>query len=127
MLVLVSVQVQKELQDAHLLLAWRPPFCILDVLLHRRRRGCPGGVWYGSLRYVTARPATKAPVTATDTYGVVAARWPPMRGTDQHRSVYVDYVPAWHFTDGDVALQTEQARGRCTAGATPAPTRTWDR
>ena len=26
--------------------------------------GYPGGVWYGSLRYVTARPATKAPVTS---------------------------------------------------------------
>ena len=26
--------------------------------------GCPGGVWYSSLLYVTARPATKAPVTS---------------------------------------------------------------
>ena len=31
--------VQKELQDAHLLLAWTPPSCILDVLLHRPRWG----------------------------------------------------------------------------------------
>ena len=34
-----SVQVQKELKDAHLLLARRPPFCILEVLLHRRHWG----------------------------------------------------------------------------------------
>ena len=26
--------------------------------------GYPGGVWYSSLLYVTARPATKAPVTS---------------------------------------------------------------
>ena len=24
---------------------------------------------------------------------------------------YVTYVPAWHFTDSDLALLTEQARG----------------
>ena len=39
MLVLVSVQVQKVLQDAHLLPVWRPPSCILVVLLHRRHWG----------------------------------------------------------------------------------------
>ena len=26
--------------------------------------GYPGGVWYSSFLYVTARPATKAPVTS---------------------------------------------------------------
>ena len=31
--------------------------------------GYPGGVWYSSLLYVTARPATKAPVTNTVTHG----------------------------------------------------------
>ena len=39
MLVLVSVQVQKELKDSHLLLARRPPCCKLDVLLYGRHWG----------------------------------------------------------------------------------------
>ena len=41
-----------------------------------------------------------------------------MRRTVQPRTyrnlcstVYAGYVPAWHFTDCDVALLTEQARG----------------
>ena len=65
MLVLVSVQVQKELKDAHLLLARRPPFCFLEVLLHRRHWGLSRWRLVQSLQlHVTARPATEALVTA---------------------------------------------------------------
>ena len=38
-------------------------------------------------------------------------------------SGYAVYVPSWHVTDSDVPLLTE----RCTAGVTPASTRTRDR
>ena len=34
--------------------------------------GYPGGVWYSSLLYVTARPATKAPVTSLYLRGTAA-------------------------------------------------------
>ena len=62
------------------------------------------------------RPRPRIP--STDTYGVVAARRPPMDVNSQPRMYrnlcctwHASYVPAWHFTDGDVALLTEQARG----------------
>ena len=79
--------------------------------------GYPGGVWYSTFLYVTARPATEAPVTALYLRGrrCTAA---PMRQNDQQRTyrnlccTWQDvYVPVWHTTDGDVALLTEQARG----------------
>ena len=61
----MSVQVQKELKDAHLLLARRPlPSASLESFFTDATGGYPGGVWYGSFRYVTARPATEAPVIA---------------------------------------------------------------
>ena len=44
------------------------PACAERSFLHPWRPdaavGYPGGVWYSCLRYVTARPATKAPVTS---------------------------------------------------------------
>ena len=71
--------------------------------------GYPGGVWY-----VTARPATKATVTALY-LRVLAARRPPVHTTVQHCTYrnlcctwYADNVPAWHSR---MALLTEQARG----------------
>ena len=39
-----------------------PPACLRSFFTDATG-GYPGGVWYGSLLYVTARPATKAPVT----------------------------------------------------------------
>ena len=55
----------------------------------------------------------------TVTYGVAAARRPPMDVNSQPRTYRnlcctwcASHVPAWHFTDGDVALLTERARGR---------------
>ena len=56
--------VQKVPRDAHLHLERTPPSCNLDALLYGRHREYPGGVLDRSLLYVTARPATKAPVTA---------------------------------------------------------------
>ena len=54
----------------------------------------------------------------TVTYGVVAARRPPMDVNSQPRTYrnlcctwYGSYMPAWHGTFGDVALLTWQARG----------------
>ena len=55
---------QKVLRVARLFLGWKPPSSMLEVHLY----GCSWGLsWLSpfSLRlYVTARPATRAPVTA---------------------------------------------------------------
>ena len=48
--------------------------------------GSPGGVWYSSLLYVTARPATKAPVTSLYLWGRRCAAAPMDARTDQHRT-----------------------------------------
>ena len=60
----------------------------------------------------------RRPLSPHCTYGVVAARRPLMQRTVQpctYRNLcctgYADDVPAWHFTDCEVALLTEQARG----------------
>ena len=105
MLVLVSVQVQKVLQDARLLFVWDLPAASLTSFFTDAAGCYPGGVWYRSLRYVTARPATKAPVTSLY-LRVVAARRPPMTSKDQQRTYrnlcctwYADFVPLRHFTD----------------------------
>ena len=83
---------------------------------------------------MTARPATKALVTALYSWGRPCAAAPNAqnRPTRAYRDLcctwYAGYVPVWHFMDGDVALPTEQARGGVrTAGVTPATTRTRDR
>ena len=57
--------VENELKDSHLLLARGPPSFLLDVLHYGRHWGLSRWrlVQY-LLLYVTARPATKAPVTA---------------------------------------------------------------
>ena len=46
----------------------------------------PGGVSSPLHNYVTARPATKALVTALLFYGIVAARRPPMLTNSQQRT-----------------------------------------
>ena len=38
----------------------------------------PAGVWFTFSLFVTARPVTEGPGHSTATYGVVAARRPPM-------------------------------------------------
>ena len=63
-MVLSCSLVQKVLRDAHLHLVRTPPSCNLDALLYGRHRGLSRWRLGPLLLYVTARPATKAPVTA---------------------------------------------------------------
>ena len=57
--------IQSELKGSHLLLAWRPPSFLLNVLLYGRHWGLSWWRLVQSLYlHVTARPVTKAPVTA---------------------------------------------------------------
>ena len=67
--------------------------------------GYPGGIWNSSLLYVTARPATKAPVTGSSLQGVqqrtyrnLCCKWRRLRAS-------------LALTDREVALSTEQTRG----------------
>ena len=75
--------------------------------------GYPGGVWDSSLLYVTTRPATEAPGHHTDTYGVVAARPPPMeQKTVQHRTYRNLCLRAsLALADCDMPLLTAQVCG----------------
>ena len=78
--------------------------------------GYPSGVWYSSPLYVTARPTTKAPVTALYLRGRCAAAPNAQNSPTPHvPQPLLHWVrrlrPAWHFTDCDVVLLTEQARG----------------
>ena len=114
--------VQKELKDVYLQLARRIPCCLLDVLHYGRHWGYPGGVGCSSLFLVTARPATKAPVTSLYLRGRRCTAAPSVQepsNTVQHRTIrnlvstrYADYVPARH-------LRIVMCRWRCTAGVTP--------
>ena len=89
----------------------------------------PGGVLDRSLLYVTARPATKAPVTRAVTYGGRRCTAAPNVSTTAnprtYRSLcctlYDAYVPAWHITDGDDGAANGAGPSECTAGVTPAP------
>ena len=97
------------------------PACAETSLLHARRPSLwtPLGVIpvaSPSLRDRAASdqgPGQHAVLTGSSLHG-----GPPMEQTAQQRTYrslcctwYDAYVPAWHFTDGDVALLTEQARG----------------
>ena len=57
--------------------------------------GYPGGVWYSSLLYVTARPATKAPVTSLCLRGRRCTAAPNETRTDQHRT-YRNLCCTWY-------------------------------
>ena len=107
---------KSECWDAHLLHERIPPSCLLEVHLY----GCSCGLsWlhHTSLHlYVTAPPATEAP----DTNYLRGRRCTAAPNEVNHQprmyrnlccTWYASHVPAWHFTDGDVALLTEQARG----------------
>ena len=68
------------------------------------------------------------------TYGVVAAQRAPneQNGPTPHVpnlccAVYDGSVPAWHCTDCDLGVANGAGTWRCTAGVTPASTRTRDR
>ena len=108
----MSVQVQKELQDAHVLLAWRPPSWILDVLLHRRRWGLSR--W----RLVQLPPLRDR--AASDQgpghHAVLTAAPNEQNGPTTHVPQCLLHLvrrlrARQALTDSDVALLTEQARG----------------
>ena len=69
-----SWPVLSELKGSHLLLARRPPSFLLDVLLYGRHWGLSR--WRPATDPRGQRPRPRIPSTAT--YGVVAARRPPM-------------------------------------------------
>ena len=65
--------------------------------------GYPGGVWYSPRLYVTARPATEAPVAALYLRGRRCTAAQCLYSVQQRTyrnlccSRYADYVPAWHL------------------------------
>ena len=85
---------------------WRrgnlPPACLRSFFTDATG-GYPGGVWYGSLCYVTARPTTKAPVTSLYLRGrrCTAAPNEVNHQPRMYRNLcctwYDAYVPAWHL------------------------------
>ena len=94
------------------------PAACLTSLITDATWGYPGGVCYSSLLYVTARTVTKAPVTSLLLSGSSLHGGPQCARntkTRMHRKLccngFAAYVPAWHFSDCDMALPTEQARG----------------
>ena len=120
--------VQKVPRDAHLHLVRTPPSCNLDALLYGRHWGlsrwCLGPL--PSLRDCAA--SDQGPSHRAATYGVVAARRPPMEQTVQHRTYrnlcctwYASYVPAGHITDCQDGAANGAGPSECTAGVTPAP------
>ena len=109
--------VQKVLRDARLHFVRRLPFATLKSFFFTDATGgYPGGVWDCSLLYLTARPATKAPVAALSLTGSSCTAAPQCVLRTYHNlccTWYDAYVPAWHSTDCDVAFQTEQVKSRC--------------
>ena len=111
-----------------------PSFAETSLLLARSPSlRAPLGVIPVASCYGSARPATKAPDPRC-TYGVVAARRPPMHRTVQ-LCTYRNLCCTW-YADLRASLAPYGLRGgvangagpwRCTAGVTPASTRTWDR
>ena len=105
----VGCRVLNRLRHSRLLLARTPPCCILDLLHHGR---------FSLHFYVTLRPATTAAVTSLLLTGSPLHGGPHMEQSRPTPHVPQPllhcvrrHVPAWHFTDSDVALLTEQARG----------------
>ena len=90
--------------------------------------GYPGGVWDSSLLYVTARPATKAPVTVLLRTGSSLHGGPQCVNNSQPRTYrnlcctwYDAYVPLRHLTDCQDGAANGAGPSECTAGVTPAP------
>ena len=106
--------VQKLLRGIRLHLARTPPCSIPDVLHYGRRWGLSRWRPF-SLLHMTAWPATKAPVTALLLTGSSLHGGPQWENRPTLHAPcctwHDEYVPAWHFTDCEVALLTEQARG----------------
>ena len=112
-------RVENKLRDARLFLVRTlPSATLMSFLFTDATGGCPGGVLDRPLLYVTARPATKAPVTALLLTRSSLHGAPQWTRTDQQRTYrnpcctwYADYVPTGHLTDCEDGVANEQARG----------------
>ena len=114
-------RIQNELRDSHLLHERIPDLlnCSLSFFM-----GTDLGV-YPSVKNLatdsTLWPNDRVPVDPRPlllTGSSLTRRCPQCDVSSQQRTYHnlcctwhASYVPAWHFTDGDVALLTEQARG----------------
>ena len=87
------------------LLARTPPCCILDLLHHGRH--------WGLSRWEPLLPPLLRDCAASDpAWRLPMKQSRPTPHVPQPLLHCVRrHVPAWHFTDSDVALLTEQARG----------------
>ena len=90
--------------------------------------GYPGGVWYSPFLYVTARPATKAPVTSLYLRGRRCTAAPNGRqptNTARTATSAAHWVRRLRATQALTDCQDGAANGagpsECTAGVTPAP------
>ena len=96
----------------------KTPSCWLDVHLYGHSWGISQLCLFTLRLYVTARPATRP---RSPHYYLRGRRCTAAPNVSERPTTHVPqpllpggvrrYVPAWHFTDSDVALLTEQARG----------------
>ena len=96
--------VKREFGDAHLLLVRKPPSSLLDVHLYGHSWEISRLCLFTLRLFVTARPATRAPVTALLLTGSSLHGGPQWTTTDQHRTYrnlcctwYDAYVPSWQL------------------------------
>ena len=120
----VQNELRGECWDAHLLHERIPPSCLLVLLLYERHWGLSR--WRSGTDPRGHGPRPRFQSTAT--YGVVAARRPPM--CQQRPTTHVPqpllhwvrrYVPLRHFTDCRDDAADGAGPSECTAGVTPAP------
>ena len=105
-----------------------PPSCSTSFFMDATG-GYPGGVWYSPFLYVTARPATKAPVTALYLRGRRCTAAPNVTRTDQHARTATSVAPgtplraSLALTDCQDGVANGAGPSECTAGVTPASER----
>ena len=111
-----------------------PPATLPSCFCTDATGGYPSGVWDRSLLHVTARPATKAPVTSLIRTGSSLhgdPQWSKQSNTARTATSVApgtqSYVPVWHFYGKWCGVANGAGPWRCTAGVTPASTRTRDR
>ena len=108
-------RVLNKSRDARLLLVRTPPGCVLDVLHYRRHLGLSRWRLFSFHLYVTARPATKAPVTALLLTGSSLHGGPQCSPTANNAHTATSVAPGAQTTCQPGTLRI--ARGwRCTAG-----------
>ena len=72
--------------------------------------GYPGGVWYSSLLFVTARPATKAPVTSLYLRGRGCTAAPNEPERTNHARTATSVAPGYAATCQPGTLRTVMCR-----------------